>query len=657
VALGRAEQLAAQAGALDPKTAAEAKAAVGMWQQAEAAVAQAEAAAESGNAEMARRVAEQATVVRGGLKKARRDADLLDAMEVVEATPYDNRGGHWDEAKKVRVFRAALAAAGLPSRLPQKEDAADMAAAIQAERSGVQTALLATIDRLVLFPPTKDLHDGFEFAAWLEIANRCDDHPFRREVRTKCQAAIVTKLVTEEFPLAPTAPPLPDPPVKAPELLRLMDRAEAEDAPTDAIIMIADIYGYFVEDTQGHARLRRLLRAARDRHQTDIRLHERIGWTTDAVWWGTGDPRLAEESIGCARMSIALRPDRAEGHYTLGTDLGQLGDYDQAVLHLRDAIDRNRNFTFARINLATALYYRGDLDGAEKVLRDTIPIDHCFTRAHADLGRVLWARGDFDAAVQCFVKAHEVQPEIGGLVAYLATFLRKTGRFAKAREIIRKWLDRAKKDDPNRARVEDALKKLERAAEAEAKVAAVLAGQDPAADNEERLLLAERCFCLRHEAAAARLYAAAFAADPALATFTYRMPNNDVFIAPRQTSNRYNAALAAARAGGGSSADSGKPTPDQRTALRAQALDWLRAELAVLRKQATSTVWPEKLAADFHLRLWLVEPALAQTRPGPTQLDLPTAERAAWDELWREVQDTIILARHPPPPPSRPEKP
>jgi hypothetical protein len=167
------------------------------------------------------------------------------------------------------------------------------------------------------------------------------------------------------------------------------------------------------------------------------------------------------------------------------------------------------------------------------------------TGSDTELGRI----NRMLQSVSALLKACVARPEMGGPIAYTATPLRKTGRFAEAREILGHWLDRGKKDDSSRAGVEGALKKLERAAAAEAKVAAVLAGQDPAADNAEHLLLAQRCFCLRHEAAAARLYAAAFAADTALAAFTYRMPTNDVFIAPRETSNRYNAALAAARAG------------------------------------------------------------------------------------------------------------
>jgi tetratricopeptide (TPR) repeat protein len=460
----------------------------------------------------------------------------------------------------------------------------------------------------------------------------------------------MTMLADEGGRPTPAAPPVPTPPVRALELVRLMDRAETEDTPTDAIVMIAGVVSAF-KDPQAEGRLLRLLRATRDRHPADVQIHEQIGYGAGMLWWATGDPRAAEEGLGSLRTTIALRPDNGMGYYSLGTGLGELGDYDQAVLHLRTALALNPKFTFTRINLATALYCRGDPDGAEQILRETVRIDPSFGRANSDLAKVLWARGNFAAAAQSFLKAYECDPEYVPYVAYHAANLRKTGRFVDARAIGRKWLDQAKKDSPDRARVEDVLKKVERAAAAESKVALVLAGQDPSADNEERLLLAERCFCLRHEAAAARLYTAAFAADPVLMAFTYRMPNNDVFIAPRETPNRYIAAQAAARAGSRPPDGASRPSPAERTALQAQALAWLREELAVLRKQAASSAWPEKVAADFYLRLWLVEPAFAGLRPGPARADQPTAERAAWDEFWDGVRDTITLARRQPPPP------
>jgi hypothetical protein len=177
VALGRADQLTAQDGALDPGTVAEARRAVGLWEQAEAAVIQAEAAAAPGTADMAVRVAEQAAKVQLGLAGARRDATLLDALEVVNATTHDSVAGFQSAAKRVRLFRNALGGAGLPSKIPQKEDVVAMAAAIRAEPVGVQTALRATLDRLLMESPLlEDLHDGFEFTGWLEVVGAKTTH-------------------------------------------------------------------------------------------------------------------------------------------------------------------------------------------------------------------------------------------------------------------------------------------------------------------------------------------------------------------------------------------------------------------------------------------------------------------------------------------------
>jgi Protein kinase domain len=117
------------------------------------------------------------------------------------------------------------------------------------------------------------------------------------------------------------------------------------------------------------------------------------------------------------------------------------------------------------------------------------------------------------------------------------------------------------------------------------------------------------------------------------------------------------AVMAAARAGCGQSQGPGPRTPDQRAGLRSQALEWLRAELAVLHKQAAAPVWREKQTAVMHLTCWLVEPAFAGLRPGSARVDQPTTERAAWDEFWDDVRDTIALARQAPPPPERARRP
>jgi tetratricopeptide (TPR) repeat protein len=432
-------------------------------------------------------------------------------------------------------------------------------------------------------------------------------------------------------------------------LLRLIERAEVEDAPTDALRMIASVLED-AEDIQANWRLLQMLQAARDRRPADYFLQHRIAWSSLNLWWATGDARLVVETLGGFRTVIALRSEKTDGHYLLGTALGAFGDDAQAVRYLREAIARNPTYTFAHINLATALYRLGASDGAEKVLREAIQLDSSFGRAIMDLGHVLWSRGNFQAAVEQYQKACLCDPQNASRPYRTITALRQTGQFAGATAVGRAWSQAVGKDHRDRAKIEKALQLVERAAQAEAKVPLLLAGQDPAADNEERILLAERCLCLRHEPAAARLYAAALTADPSLSTISYPMAYDDIFIRPRETSHHYHAALAAARAGCGLSTDAARLTPAERAALRVRALEWLRAELAVHRKLAGSPVWSEKQTAALHLPLWLGEPAFAGLRPGSAGAEQTPAEQTAWDAFWDEVHDTLTLARQPPPP-------
>src|SRR5262249_60068767 len=105
----------------------------------------------------------------------------------------------------------------------------------------------------------------------------------------------------------------------------------------------------------------------------------------------------------------------------------------------------------------------------------------------------------------------------------------------------------------------------ERLIEVDARLTEVLAGKGEPPSPPERLRLAalarqpyRACY-----AAAASLYADAFAARPSLAP-----------------PNRYNAACAAALAGTGQGKDAARLGGSQRLALRRQALTWLRADLA-----------------------------------------------------------------------------
>ncbi|HEX5269440.1 MAG TPA: hypothetical protein VFW33_03085 [Gemmataceae bacterium] len=125
-------------------------------------------------------------------------------------------------------------------------------------------------------------------------------------------------------------------------------------------------------------------------------------------------------------------------------------------------------------------------------------------------------------------------------------------------------------------------------------------------------------------AAAVKLYAAAFAADPRLA--------DDL-----STCHRYNAACFAARAARGDGTD---PPKDEtaRAALRRQSLAWLRADLAGHTKLARSANAIDRGRTLSRLSHWLEDGDFSALRPGPGATDLPAAEAADWTRLWSEVR-------------------
>src|SRR5262249_33100192 len=153
--------------------------------------------------------------------------------------------------------------------------------------------------------------------------------------------------------------------------------------------------------------------------------------------------------------------------------------------------------------------------------------------------------------------------------------LLKLGRFAEAREATHRCLDLLPPNDPSRQLVTRQFQQCEQLLALDQKLPVLLEGTETPASDAERLALAHFCQqpFKKRSAASARFYAEAFAHDAKLA-------------ADLQQQHRYNAACAAALAGCGQGEDA-RALPDKvALRLRRQALDWLKADLAVYAKLA-----------------------------------------------------------------------
>jgi serine/threonine-protein kinase len=83
----------------------------------------------------------------------------------------------------------------------------------------------------------------------------------------------------------------------------------------------------------------------------------------------------------------------------------------------------------------------------------------------------------------------------------------------------------------------------------------------------------------------------------------------------------------------------------ERARLRKQALDWLRADLALRAKSLESGTPAEDAKVQGVMRRWQQVPDLAGIRDPAALVQLPAGERNACEVLWVEVQALIDRAQ------------
>jgi tetratricopeptide (TPR) repeat protein len=168
----------------------------------------------------------------------------------------------------------------------------------------------------------------------------------------------------------------------------------------------------------------------------------------------------------------------------------------------------------------------------------------------------------------------------------------------------------------------------------DARLKAIVKGEQRPKDVGERLQFAQRAYDLARLAAAARFWREAIELDPRLGD-------------DRQAEHRYNAACAAALAGCFQTNDDPRPSDDQKTKLRQQALDWLNAELGASAKLLATASNEERAGIGKTLERWREDTDLRGIRDDAGLAKLPETERTAFRKLWAEVDALLRKASVP----------
>jgi hypothetical protein len=104
----------------------------------------------------------------------------------------------------------------------------------------------------------------------------------------------------------------------------------------------------------------------------------------------------------------------------------------------------------------------------------------------------------------------------------------------------------------------------------------------------------------------------------------------------------------AALAGTGQGADAAKLDDQERTRLHRQALDWLRADLALRTKQLETGKPADRTTAPWAVGHWQKVTEVAGIRDAAALAKLPADEQKACTQLWADVAALLKKAEEKP---------
>jgi tetratricopeptide (TPR) repeat protein len=337
--------------------------------------------------------------------------------------------------------------------------------------------------------------------------------------------------------------------------------------------------------------------------------------------------RLHAEAEAACREAIRLAPNDVDAHENLGEVLHVAKKLREAEVADRQTIALQPKYHYGYAMLSSVLLEMGRLDEAQKEARRSTELKPTCPVARNRLGDAQAALGNDAEAAETYRASLKLQAKRAETHVALGLVLRRQGRFRESLDLLRRGHElgsrRGDWNDPTGAR----LREAEHLLEVSERLPDLMKRADGLSASEQ-LEVALVCLYTRRTDAAARRFAAAFAADPQLA----RDPT---------TSLRADAARAAAQAGCRKGIDAHQFSDAECTRLRRQALDLLRGEL---------TSWADRLrtrgpavrpAMRATLRRWQTEEAFAGVRNPERLTALPEAERPRWRALWREIAETL----------------
>jgi serine/threonine-protein kinase len=582
------------------------------------------------------------------VNQARIDLDVVELLDKARTRAELPVEGKISSAAAEPLFFSALAKAGLGR---EGDDVDSLAKAVQ--KSEVRGEIIAGFDNWASVTP------NLKRRTWLlAAARKADPNPARDRLRQPAlwhDGAALTQLAKELSGVD-----------LSPQLASALGRVTGENGG-DAVA---------------------LLTAAQARFPHDFWLNVALG---DALYRA----HRFDESLGYQRAALSLRPDVSIAYIGVGGALRSLGRLDEAISYDRQAVALEPTFAAAHSNLGGALHDKGKVDEAIDQLRQALAIDPTLAVAHVELGAALIDKGRLDESLDAFRQAARLDPSSVQAQIGLGFISKFKGRLNEAIDYFRRAVELGPTNIgasidlagalQAKGRLEDAIDEYQRALQLDPKLAMTHHGLgtalfqrrqfDEAIDQfqqavaldphlataraslgtvlhtkgriDEAIKQLQQALDMNPSDVAAHIDLAFALTDKGRLEEAVDQFREALRLDPKSgigdrafTGGMYAAARANVQIAAGKGATDKQLDDTERSKKRLQSLEWLRADLEVIKKLVK-----DRRTKARSITFWQTDPAFVAVRDSTELAKLPEPERKEWLRFWADV--TALLSTDP----------
>lgn len=150
-----------------------------------------------------------------------------------------------------------------------------------------------------------------------------------------------------------------------------------------------------------------------------------------------------EKLVEYRKQAFLLEPKlvNAETLNDLGTAIGKLGDFGEAINYYQKAVELQPNYHLAHLNLGVALQKTGKLNAAKEELQKAIELKPNDAESYNSLGSVLVEENQIDAGISNYEKAIKLNPNSAEYHFNLGTALGQKNKFPESIKELQKAVE------------------------------------------------------------------------------------------------------------------------------------------------------------------------------------------------------------------------